>query len=136
MIIGVTRATAKHHIIRATLESMAYQTADVIDLMEKSVGVKLKELAVDGGASANDLLLSFQSDILGVPVERPSCIESTALGAAYLAGLSTGFYNSLDEIRANRQTEKIFEPKEDASWRESKMTRWRRAVERCLDWEI
>lgn len=136
MIIGISRATTKYHIIRATLESMAYQTADVINLMEQSVGKKTQELAVDGGASANDLLLSFQADILGVNVERPSCIESTALGAAYLAGLSTGFYKSLDEIRMNRKTEKIFEPKEDASWRESKISRWRRAVERCLDWEI
>ena len=136
IIIGITRATTKYHIIRATLESMAYQTADVINLMEESVGIKLKELAVDGGASANDLLLSFQSDVLGVPVERPSCIESTALGAAYLAGLSTGFYSSLEEVRANRQTEKVFEPTEDEESRANKLKRWRRAVERCLDWEI
>ena len=136
IIIGITRATTKYHIIRATLESMAYQTADVINLMEESVGIKLKELAVDGGASANDLLLSFQSDVLGVPVERPSCIESTALGAAYLAGLSTGFYSSLEEVRANRQTEKVFEPTEDEESRANKLKRWRRAVARCLDWEI
>ena len=134
-IIGITRATTKYHIIRATLESMAYQTADVIRLMEESTGIKMLELAVDGGASANDLLLEFQADILGVSVERPSCIESTALGAAYLAGLSTGFYTSLDDIRANRKTEKVFEAKQNEEWRESKMQKWRRAVERCLDWE-
>ena len=112
-IIGITRATTKYHIIRATLESMAYQTADVIGLMEETTGIKLKELAVDGGASANDLLLEFQADILGASVERPSCIESTALGAAYLAGLSTGFYTSLDDVRRNRKTEKIFTPEKD-----------------------
>jgi glycerol kinase len=134
-IIGITRATTKYHIIRATLESMAYQTADVIALMEDAIGIKIKELAVDGGASANDLLLSFQADILGVNVERPSCIESTALGAAYLAGLSTGFYSSVDEIKANRKTDKIFESSMTDEERMKKMTKWKKAVQRCLDWE-
>lgn len=134
-IIGITRATTKNHIIRATLESMAYQTADVISLMENATGIKIKELAVDGGASANNLLLSFQSDILGVPVERPICIESTALGAAYLAGLSTGFYNSPDEIKTNRIPEKVFTPEMPSELREQKMNKWRKAVERCLDWD-
>ncbi len=136
MIIGVTRATTKYHIIRATIESMAYQTTDVIDLMERSASIKVKELAVDGGASANELLLQFQSDILGIPIERPQCIETTALGAAYLCGLSVGVYSSLDEIKNNRKTDKTFLPARTESWRKEKITRWRKAVERCLNWDI
>ncbi len=135
IIIGLTRATTKNHIIRATLESMAYQTADVIDLMEKTTKIKVSELAVDGGASGNNLLLDFQADILGIPVERPACIESTALGAAYLAGLSTGFYSSLEEIKANRKTEKTVMPKKDDEWRREQLTKWRKAIKRSLDWE-
>lgn len=134
VIIGITRATTKYHIIRATLESMAYQTADVIRLMQKSTKIKVGELAVDGGASQNNLLLSFQSDILGIPVERPECVETTALGAAYLAGLSTGVYSSLDEIRQNRKTEHIFMPQKDENWRNSNIKRWQKAVERSLSW--
>lgn len=135
MIIGLTRATNKYHIIRATIESMAYQTADVIDLMEKNAHVKVSALAVDGGASANNLLLSFQADILGIPILRPECIETTALGAAYLAGLSTGAYKSIDEIKKNRSIEAEIMPKTDNSWREEKLSTWRRAVERCLNWK-
>jgi len=134
IIIGITRATNKYHIIRATLESMAYQTADVIALMEKSTGMTIGELAVDGGAAQNNLLLSFQSDILGIPVERPQCVETTALGAAYLAGLATGVYASLEEIKANRATEKRFLPEHDDAWRKEKLGRWQRAVSRCLGW--
>ena len=94
IIIGITRATNKYHIIRATLESLAYQTADIIALMQKSSGLKVEVLAVDGGASSNGLLMQFQADILGFPTQRPSCIETTALGAAYLAGLSLGVYRN------------------------------------------
>ena len=135
MIIGITRATNKYHIIRATIESMAYQTTDVIELMQRYTGITVRELAVDGGASANSLLLSFQSNILGIPIERPECIETTALGAAYLCGLSTGVYSSLDEIKKNRKTETTFTPKEDDLWRSEKLTVWRKAVSRCLDWK-
>ena len=135
IIIGITRATNKYHIIRATVESMAYQTADVIDLMERSTGIKVAELAVDGGASSNDLLLEFQADILGIPVERPECIETTALGAAYLCGLATGVYSSLEDIKANRRTEKLFNPKKDCEWRDAHIKEWRRAVERSLNWK-
>ncbi len=135
MIIGLTRATNKYHIIRATIESMAYQTADVIDLMEKSADVKVSELAVDGGASANNLLLAFQADILGIPILRPECIETTALGAAYLAGLATGAYTSLDEIKKNRSIEKKIQPEKDSAWRDEKLAVWRKAVSRCLDWK-
>ena len=135
IIIGITRATTKYHIIRATVESMAYQTADVIELMESSTGIKVDGLAVDGGASANDLLLSFQSDILGTSVMRPECIETTALGAAYLCGLATGMYKSTDEIKSNRKISKTFEPSMDAAWREEKMSTWKKAVDRCLGWK-
>ena len=134
IIIGITRATNKYHIIRATLESMAYQTADVIDLMEKTANIKISALAVDGGASANNLLLEFQADILGVPTERPECVETTALGAAYLAGLATGFYSSLDEIKENRKISKTFTPNMEEKSREALLNRWRRAVERSLNW--
>ncbi|MBQ8584435.1 MAG: glycerol kinase GlpK [Clostridia bacterium] len=134
VIIGITRATTKYHIIRATLESMAYQTADVISLMEKVTGIKISELAVDGGAAQNNLLLSFQSDILGIPVERPECVETTALGAAYLAGLASGVYSSLEDIRRNRKTDRLFTPERDAAWREEKISKWKKAVARSLQW--
>ncbi|MBQ3016549.1 MAG: glycerol kinase GlpK [Clostridia bacterium] len=135
IIIGITRATNKYHIIRATLESMAFQTADVIDLMERTLGRKITELKVDGGASANNLLMAFQSDILGVNIERPSCVETTALGAAYLAGLALGVYSSVEDIKENRKVEKIFSPKNDEEWRKNKKSVWRRAVERSLLWQ-
>lgn len=135
IIIGITRATNKYHIIRATVESMAYQTADVIELMESSTGIKVEGLSVDGGASANDLLLTFQSDILGTSVNRPECIETTALGAAYLCGLATGVYKSTDEIKLNRKIAKTFVPEKDEIWREEKMSAWKKAVSRSLDWK-
>jgi glycerol kinase len=135
LIIGLTRATNKYHIIRATLESLAYQTADVIGLMESSTGLSVKELKVDGGASRNSLLMEFQADILGIPVTRPASIETTALGAAYLAGLATGAYSSLDEVKKNRSIEKQIAPTKDADWRDEKLALWRRAVERCLNWK-
>ena len=135
IIIGITRATNKYHIIRATVESMAYQTADVIELMENSTGIKIESLSVDGGASANDLLLSFQSDILGTTVQRPECIETTALGAAYLAGLATGLFKSIDEIKSNRKISKTFRPEKDEAWRCEKTSIWKKAVERSLNWK-
>ena len=135
IIIGITRATNKYHIIRATVESMAYQTADVIELMETSTGIKIEGLSVDGGASANDLLLSFQADILGTSVNRPECIETTALGAAYLAGLASGVYKSTDEIKENRKIAKTFNPEKDNSWREERISIWKKAVSRSLDWK-
>ena len=134
LIIGITRATTKNHIIRATLESIAYQTADVIELMESSTAIKIKSLKVDGGASTNDLLLSFQSDILGIPIERPECVETTALGAAYLAGLSLGVYSSIDEIRNNRKIERTFADTKSDEWRREKLLKWKKAVIRSLEW--
>ena len=135
MIIGITRGTTKYHIIRATLESMAYQTADVVDLMERATGVSLKKLKVDGGASANNLLMQFQSDVLGIDIERPMCVETTALGAAYLAGLSLGVYSSIDEIKKNREIEREFSPLLSEEERREKIRVWRRAVERSLVWK-
>ena len=113
---------------------MAYQTADVIELMENSTGIKIEGLSVDGGASANNLLLSFQSDILGTTVNRPECIETTALGAAYLCGLAVGVYKSTDEIKSNRKISKTFEPTKDPQWSKEKMAVWKKAVSRSLDW--
>lgn len=135
IIVGITRATTKYHIIRATIESMAYQTADVIKLMEDSTGMKVGNLAVDGGASANDLLLSFQSDILGISIDRPECIETTALGAAYLCGLATGMYKSTDDIKNNRRISKTFSPEKGEEWRKEKMSIWSKAVSRSLGWK-
>ncbi len=133
-IIGITRATTKYHIIRATLESIAYQIADVIDLIERSTEIKVKTLKVDGGACANNLLLKFQSDILGITIERPLCVESTALGAAYLCGLSLGVYTSIDEIRNNRKTDREFQPGQDDAWRDLHLSIWKKAVQRSLAW--
>jgi len=135
-IIGITRATTKYHIIRATIESMAYQIADVIYVMKTEADTTVSSLAVDGGASSNNLLLEFQADILGIPVERPCCIESTALGAAYLAGLSTGYYASLDEIKKYRKIDQTFEPKEDEHWREKHLVKWREGARRSLKWDL
>ena len=133
-VLGITRATTKYHLIRATLESLAYQTADVVDLMERSTDIRVRELRVDGGASANGLLLTMQADILGVPIERPACIETTALGAAYLCGLTIGIYASTDEIAAHRGADFIIRPTKDDAWRSRHVARWRRAVERSLSW--
>ena len=135
MIIGITRATNKYHLIRATLESLAYQVVDVVDLMERSTNISLKSLKVDGGASANNLMLEFQANILGANLERPECIETTALGAAYLCGLALGVYSSVDEIKKNNKIEKTVTPKESEEWRASRIKTWRRAVERALAWE-
>ena len=133
-IIGITRATNKYHLIRATLESLAYQVVDVVDLMQSSSNIKVNKLKVDGGASANNLMLNFQANILGVTLERPECIETTALGAAYLCGLALGVYKSVDEIKQNNCIEKTIVPTESAEWRESRIKIWRRAVERSLGW--
>ena len=133
-VVGLTRGCAKEHFIRATLEAIAYQTADVLSAMEKDSGIHLKSLKVDGGASANDFLMQFQSDIVNTQVQRPECIETTALGAAYLAGLAVGYWRDRDEVRANWQIGKVF----DASMEEEKRTRllkgWKRAVRCALAW--
>ena len=133
-IIGINRATTKNHIIRATLESLAYQTADVVELMEGSTNIKVDTLRVDGGASKNGLLLAIQADVLGITIERPKNIETTALGAAYLCGLALGVYQSTDEIRQRHQIDFKVSPTKEATWREEKLKIWRKAVKRALDW--
>ena len=134
-IVGITRDTTKYHIIRAALDAMTYQTADVVSLMERVSGTRVPLLRVDGGASANELLLSLQADILGRTIERPSVIETTALGASYLAGLTAGIYKSTDDIRKRQKTASVFVPKKDDAYREETLIRWHRAVERSLQWE-
>jgi glycerol kinase len=133
-IFGLTRGTTKAHLIRATLESLAYQTKDVLDAMEKDAGTSLKMLRVDGGASANNLLMQFQADILGTPVERPTIIETTALGAAYLAGLATDFWTE-DDLTKSDLIDQSFTPDMDATERDTLYKGWQKAVERTMGWE-
>jgi glycerol kinase len=133
-IVGITRGTTRAHLARAALDAMAYQTADVVAAMERDAGMKLAELRVDGGASANALAMQFQADVLGVPVVRPACIETTALGAAYLAGLQTGFWSDVDTVARQWREDARFSPRTDAARRGALLGRWRRAVERSRDW--
>ena len=134
MIIGMTRGSGRPQIVRATLESIAYQTRDVVGAMEADSGLSLAALRVDGGAVSNDFLMQFQADILGVPVERPVVTETTALGAAYLAGLAVGYWGSMSEIERQWQIEKTFEPQMSEDERESLYEGWRKAVGRAQDW--
>ncbi|MFA4646264.1 glycerol kinase GlpK [Pyrococcus kukulkanii] len=132
LIIGITRGTGREHLARATLEAIAYLTRDVIEEMEKLVGIK--ELRVDGGATANDFLMQFQADILNRRVVRPVVKETTALGAAYLAGLAVDYWESLDEIRALWKAERVFEPEMDEETRERLYKGWKEAVRRAMEW--
>lgn len=133
-LLGMTRGTGKAHIARAALESIAYQTADVLQAMQADAGISLRELRVDGGAARNNLLMQFQADILGVPVLRPSVTETSALGAAYLAGLAIAFWSSHQEIGAQWRLERRFEPTMSAEQRDSLLHLWRRAVNRASAW--
>lgn len=133
-VVGLTRGCTKEHFIRATLESIAYQTADVLGAMEKDSGIELKNLKVDGGACGNDFLMQFQSDIINTRVHRPKCIETTALGAAYLAGLATGYWSSKEEIRENWQIGAVFEPVMEEDKRSRLLKGWHRAVKCALIW--
>jgi glycerol kinase len=133
-IVGLTRGTTKAHIARAALESIAFQSAEVLEAMQKDSGEKLAELRVDGGASANDLLMQFQADLLGVPVVRPRVLETTALGAAYLAGLTVDLWKSREELAQQWKAERRFEPNMNSSDRETRMSRWREAVRRARNW--
>ncbi|MCB6994021.1 glycerol kinase GlpK [bacterium 210820-DFI.6.37] len=134
-VLGITRGANKNHLVRATLESMAYQTHDLIQVMVKDTGQELVSLKVDGGASANNFLMQFQSDILDRPVLRPRCIETTSLGAAYLAGLATGYWESADDILANWQIDRTFEPDLEDVTRKELLNGWKKAVSRVLGWE-
>lgn len=133
-IVGITRGTNKNHIIRATLESIAYQVCDVIDAMRADSGIDLRSLKVDGGASANNFLMQFQADLLDRPVNRPSCVESTALGAAYLAGLAVGFWTSKEEVVKNIQLDRVFIPQIEKEEREKKRRGWNKAVKYAFGW--
>lgn len=133
-IVGLSRGANKEHFIRASLESIAYQTYDVLKAMESDTGHIVKELKVDGGASANDFLMEFQADILGAKIRRPKCIETTALGAAYLAGLAVGFFKDLNEIRDNWQLASTFESSMAPSDRDNLLAGWRRAVKCAISY--
>ncbi len=134
LLIGLRRDTKPGHIARAALESIAFQVADVLEAVESETGTPLGALRVDGGAAVNDLLMQFQADVLGVPVVRPRVTETTALGAAYLAGLATGFWANPQALKSSRQDDARFEPRMDATERASRRAHWRRAVERSRNW--
>ena len=133
-IVGLTRGVNKYHIIRATLESLAYQTYDVLKAMEADSGIKLGALKVDGGASANNLLMQMQADIIQAPVNRPVCVETTAMGAAYLAGLAVGYWKSKADVINNWAIDKVFGPKITPVERDKKIAGWNKAVGRSFDW--
>jgi glycerol kinase len=134
-MVGITRGTTRGHIARAALDSIAYQVADVLEAMEADSGIDIKELRVDGGGAANDLLLEFQASILGVSVVRPKVFETTALGAAYLAGLAVGYWKSQDDITEQWQVDRTFEPALEPAAAEVLQRHWRRALERSRGWE-
>ena len=134
MIIGITRGTTKAHIVRATLESLAYQTRDVLGAMEADSNIKLASLKVDGGAVANNLMMQFQADILGVPVDRPQIIETTALGAAYLAGLAVGVWSNKEELKTAWKLDVRFEPVMDKSEADKLYKGWQKAVKHSMHW--
>jgi glycerol kinase len=133
-IVGITRGTTREHIARAAMESIAYQTRDVLEAMEADSGVKARSLRVDGGATKSEFLMQFQADILGIDVERPVITEMAALGACYLAGLGVGFWESKDEIAGQWKLEKVFHPHMDESRRQELYADWKRAVERSFRW--
>jgi glycerol kinase len=134
-ISGITRGTTKAHFARAALDSIAFQVADVLDVMRDDSGIQIEELRVDGGAAANNLLLQFQADLLRVPVVRPRVTETTALGAAYLAGLAVGFWKSPQDVQSNWEVERRFEPKLSADEAHHRRRRWSEALKRSRDWE-
>ncbi len=133
-IMGLTRGVNKYHLIRATLESLAFQTNDVLHAMELDSGVKLGSLKVDGGASMNNFLMQFQADIIDAPVHRPSCVETTAMGASYLAGLAVGFWQDKDDVKRHWSMEREFTPSMDESIRQAEINGWNKAVEATKGW--
>jgi glycerol kinase len=134
-IVGLTRGSSRAHIARAALESIAYQVADLLDAMAADAGIPLKELRVDGGAATNDTLMQFQADLLGVPVVRPAITETTALGAAYLAGLAVGFWPSVDAVTGQWRVDRRFEPAMPPAAAAALRERWTAALERSKGWE-
>ncbi len=136
IIVGLTRGTGRRHIIRATLEAIAYQSRDVLEAMLKDSKMELNELKVDGGASASDFLMQFQADILNIPVVRPVIRETTAMGAAYLAGLGAGIWKSREEIARAWNLDRVFAPSRDKEQFDELYKKWKKAVERSLKWEV
>lgn len=133
-IVGLTRGVNKYHIIRATLESIAYQVCDVLNAMEADSGISLSSLKVDGGASANNFLIQTQADLIGAPVKRPSCIETTAMGAAYLAGLSVGYWKNKEDVLKNWAVDRTMEPSITQEERKQRIKGWKKAVKYAFDW--
>lgn len=133
-VMGLTRGANREHLVRATLESIAYQVKDILEAMQEDSGIELKDLKVDGGASANDFLMQFQSDILDVNINRPKVIETTALGAAYLAGLAIGFYKNKEDIKDSWVIDKEFNSDMNDKKRRLLYRGWKRAVQRSLEW--
>ena len=133
-IVGLTRGVNKNHIIRATIESVAYQVSDVIEAMQADSGINLSALKVDGGASANDFLMQFQADIIGAPVNRPVCVETTAMGAAYLAGLAVGYWTNKEDVKKNWAFDRIFMPEMSVADREEHIKGWKKAVKCSFGW--
>jgi glycerol kinase len=133
-IVGISRFHTKEHIVRATLDAICYQSAEVVAAMEEDSGVHLQVLKVDGGVTANNLCMQIQSDVLGVPVSRPEVAETTALGAAYAAGLAVGFWSGTDELRSNWRESRRWEPTWSDADRAAGREGWRKAVDRSLDW--
>ncbi len=134
VVTGLTRGVNKYHIIRATLESIAYQVNDVLQAMEADSGINLSALKVDGGASSNDFLMQVQADIINAIVLRPECVESTAMGAAYLAGLAVGYWKNKEEILGNIVVNKSFKPKITKEERQRRINGWKRAVKCAIAW--
>ncbi len=133
-IVGITRGVNKYHIIRATLESLAYQVNDVLAAMKADSGISLASLKVDGGASANDFLMQTQADIIGAPVQRPQCVETTAMGAAYLAGLAVGYWKSKEDVLKNWAIDRTFTPSAAEEERARRIRGWNKAVRYAYGW--
>ena len=133
-IVGLTRGVNKYHIIRATLDSLCYQVNDVLQAMKADSGIELSALKVDGGASANNLIMQTQADLINAPVNRPQCVETTAMGAAYLAGLAVGYWSGISDIRQNWVIDRIFEPEISEEERASRIKGWNKAVKCAYGW--
>ncbi|MBR0401136.1 MAG: glycerol kinase, partial [Lachnospiraceae bacterium] len=133
-IVGLTRGVNRYHIIRATLEAIAFQVNDVLTVMEADTGMDLRSLKVDGGACRNNLMMQMQANITDVQVVRPSCVETTAVGAAYLAGLAVGYWKTKEELIRNQQIDRVFDPQIGAEERERKVRGWKRAVKYSFGW--
>jgi len=134
-MLGLTRATTKAHFARAVLEGIAFQVRDLVETMEKDAGVPLAELKVDGGASVSNIMMQIQANLLGTRVNRPKCVESTALGAACLAGLAVGVFGSTKDIADQWESERVFLPQMEQDERERELLGWRKALERAMAWE-